>query len=149
MAPLNTDKVNEDDRSEDAIDSLNNIGELSGAYGLLAKTDIICRKRNSASHLKLLGMSSVSKGCSQMTDNCNIYRNNCKESDSSEDETCAKCLEQKNSGMTVYHKQKEHAITNSVNVKAALINMSPQWFKTFLNEPEFVMTETKTAHSSE
>lgn len=149
MAPLNTDKMNEEERNEDAIDSINNIGELSGTYDLLTSTDIVCRKRSSASHFKLLGISDVSKGFYQKSDGDNSCSGSTQENDVSKNEPCAKCLEQKNTDMTVYHKQKEHSITNNVSVKAALIEMSPQWFKKFLNEPEFVMTETKTVYPSE
>ena len=105
MAPLNTDKVNEDEVeiTEDAVDSLNNIGELSGAYGLLTKTEFVCRKRNSASHSKLWGVSDMSKSHIAKSDKDSVQ-----EIDDFKDETCAKC-EQNKSEVTVYHNQKEHA----------------------------------------
>lgn len=148
MAPLNTDKINEDERQEDGDECTNNITELTGAYGNLARSDFVCRKRNSASHLKLWSANDLSKSHDKGNEQ-NTYNTFSKDSVDLRKEPCAKCLEKKKTDMTVYHKQKEHALTSTISVRAVLNDLSPQWFKRFINDPEYIMTETKTADPAE
>lgn len=146
MAPLNSEKVNEDERLEEAENCVDSLKELSAAY--LARTDLVCRKRNSVSHLKLWATNHLSSNYDKFNDK-DINENEKNLSPGKENKQCEKCLQQKTADMTVYLKQKQHAVVTSTSVRTVLYEMSPNWFKKFVSEPEYVMTETKTADSSE
>ena len=75
-------------------------------------------------------------------DNENTQKENSSCGDSS---SCAKCLNEKKQNFQVYHKNSKDRINNNASVRAALYELSPQWFKSFLIDPEYVMTGAKKA----
>lgn len=65
--------------------------------------------------------------------------------------TCKNCkLEQrKDSRQFIYKKRDPDNITKQGSITAVLMDFSPQWFKSLMRDPEFVMTGGKKAEYNE
>lgn len=66
-------------------------------------------------------------------------------------ESCKSCEleQQKDNHMYLYKKRDSDKVSKQGSIRAALMDLSPQWFKSLIRDPEFLMTGGKKAEYNE
>ena len=154
MAPSPTERL--DDRELELNENLSD-SENDMDINVL-QIDNVCRKRTFEKLSSETDSSASEHEDAQNSDHdsnieeCSV--NECKRLpiEGNSEVLCSQCikLNQENpQNMTVYYKKKEDAIVKNSSIRAALFESFPLWFKSFLRDPEYVMSSIKSKYSSE
>lgn len=122
----------------------------------------LCRRRSISENLHTDRLSkekknnSKIKNAAKISDSLNIETNDSKINKHCTDirnldlcKDCTKLKDKNHNNLTVYHKRKEDRINRNSSIKAALFEWSPKWLKSFLIDPEYVMSGVKSKFQSE